>query len=183
MSAAVALDYPDSHYDPQVGRFVQKDPIGLAAGDTNLYRYVSNEPIKNNDPLGLLINDRTGVVGLLLNTGDPRIFNMLNELHQSSFQVNIINVNNLRSDEGTPLYGQANTPTLPSGYVDVSIDVNRNISSRRGIVELADTALHELIHVHHAVNNVLQGIGVYDYEEYVTQKKTNEELRGNFQCQ
>ena len=42
-----------SHYDPQVGRFIQKDPIGLNAGDTNLYRYVENNPLIYNDPLGL----------------------------------------------------------------------------------------------------------------------------------
>jgi len=45
--------YRARHYDPQIGRFVQKDPIGLAAGDTNLYRYVGNNPKKWVDPFGL----------------------------------------------------------------------------------------------------------------------------------
>ena len=31
-------------YDPSAGRFLQQDPIGFAAGDTNLYRYVFNAP-------------------------------------------------------------------------------------------------------------------------------------------
>ncbi len=32
---------------------MQKDPIGLNAGDTNLYRYVSNNPLSFIDPLGM----------------------------------------------------------------------------------------------------------------------------------
>ena len=45
--------YRARHYDPQVGRFIQMDPIGLAGGDTNLYRYVKNSPLRFSDPLGL----------------------------------------------------------------------------------------------------------------------------------
>ena len=48
--------YRARHYDPQVGRFIQMDPIGLAGGDTNLYRYVENNPINFFDPYGLEID-------------------------------------------------------------------------------------------------------------------------------
>ncbi|WP_416421570.1 RHS repeat-associated core domain-containing protein [Pseudomonas sp. App30] len=41
-------------YDPDVGRFVSPDPIGLAGG-TNLYQYAPN-PIEWLDPLGLSCN-------------------------------------------------------------------------------------------------------------------------------
>ena len=34
--------YRARYYDPQTGRFLSQDPIGFAAGDTNLYRYVGN---------------------------------------------------------------------------------------------------------------------------------------------
>jgi RHS repeat-associated protein len=41
-------------YDPQVGRWISEDPIGFAAGDPNLYRYVSNSPLSHADPVGLV---------------------------------------------------------------------------------------------------------------------------------
>jgi RHS repeat-associated protein len=40
-------------YNPALGRFTSKDPLGLNGGDTNLYRYVHNNPRIHKDPLGL----------------------------------------------------------------------------------------------------------------------------------
>jgi RHS repeat-associated protein len=40
-------------YHPRLGRFMQPDPIGLAGGDLNLYRYCGNNPVNGTDPLGL----------------------------------------------------------------------------------------------------------------------------------
>ena len=39
------------YYDPQTGRFISKDPIGLAGG-VNVYAYAEN-PVLWTDPLGL----------------------------------------------------------------------------------------------------------------------------------
>jgi len=39
-------------YDPSLGRFISRDPIGEAGG-LNLYGYVFNNPVNLNDPLGL----------------------------------------------------------------------------------------------------------------------------------
>jgi RHS repeat-associated protein len=54
--AAAGLDYDRARwYVPATGRFVSRDPIGFGGGDTNLYRYVGNEPELYADPSGLEI--------------------------------------------------------------------------------------------------------------------------------
>ena len=40
------------NYDPQVGRYVESDPIGMEAG-TNTFAYVNSGPIGDSDPFGL----------------------------------------------------------------------------------------------------------------------------------
>jgi RHS repeat-associated protein len=45
--------YRARYYDSAVGRFVSEDPIGFAAGDSNLTRYVGNSPTNFVDPSGL----------------------------------------------------------------------------------------------------------------------------------
>lgn len=40
------------YYDPQAGRYLQADPLGLAAG-MNMYAYVDSDPLNKSDPQGL----------------------------------------------------------------------------------------------------------------------------------
>jgi RHS repeat-associated protein len=42
-------------YDPEVGRWLSKDPILFDGGDTNLYGYVLQDPVNLVDPFGLFI--------------------------------------------------------------------------------------------------------------------------------
>jgi RHS repeat-associated protein len=41
------------YYDPVLARWTTQDPLGFDAGDSNLYRYVSNGPTYDSDPGGL----------------------------------------------------------------------------------------------------------------------------------
>ncbi len=43
-------------YDPEIGRWTAKDPIGFAGGDSNLYGYVAGDPINAIDPTGLFLD-------------------------------------------------------------------------------------------------------------------------------
>ena len=47
----VRFGYRD--YDPEVGRWAAKDPIGFAGGDTDVYGYVLNNPVNLIDSNGL----------------------------------------------------------------------------------------------------------------------------------
>jgi RHS repeat-associated protein len=44
--------YRARYYDPQIGRFISEDPIGLNGG-LDLYAYVGNSPTNFDDPSGL----------------------------------------------------------------------------------------------------------------------------------
>jgi hypothetical protein len=44
--------YRARYYDATIGRFTSEDPLGLSAGDANLYRYVGNSPLNFTDPTG-----------------------------------------------------------------------------------------------------------------------------------
>jgi RHS repeat-associated protein len=46
----VRFGYRD--YDPEVGRWTAKDPIGFGGGDTDLFGYVQNNPLYFIDPYG-----------------------------------------------------------------------------------------------------------------------------------
>ncbi|MEN3368855.1 MAG: hypothetical protein V7609_998 [Verrucomicrobiota bacterium] len=46
-------DYRNRFYHPLLGRFLQVDPKGFDAGDMNLFRYVGDDPVDKEDPMGL----------------------------------------------------------------------------------------------------------------------------------
>jgi RHS repeat-associated protein len=52
------------YYNPQTQQWTSQDPLGFDAGDSNLYRYVNNQPANRTDPSGLRWSPRE--VGRLL---------------------------------------------------------------------------------------------------------------------
>ena len=57
--------YRHRYYDPTNQRFLSKDPLNLASGDFNLYRYVGGDPVNWVDPQGL----KTWQLGIGFNVG------------------------------------------------------------------------------------------------------------------
>ncbi len=46
------------YYDPELGRFISRDPLHLTMLGVNHYAYADNNPINNSDPLGLDVANR-----------------------------------------------------------------------------------------------------------------------------
>ncbi len=55
--AAAVPSTATAYYHAQLGRFLNRDPIGYRAGDANVYRYVGNRPTGSVDPFGLRRRD------------------------------------------------------------------------------------------------------------------------------
>ena len=73
------------YYDPTVGRFISEDPLGFGAGDSNLTRYVFNNPANYIDPSGK---------DVWIETGNPDQF----PLHQ---KIIVGDINKSNSESGT----------------------------------------------------------------------------------
>jgi RHS repeat-associated protein len=77
------LDYNRTrYYDSVVGRFISEDTIGFKGGDTNLYRYVHNNPINLTDPYGTfdLWKSATGFVRDRANDVNKIANNVVNDV-------------------------------------------------------------------------------------------------------
>jgi RHS repeat-associated protein len=54
LAAVNVYDFRSRAYSPDLGRFLQMDPIGFGGGNS-LYRFVGNNPVTGTDPTGRLI--------------------------------------------------------------------------------------------------------------------------------
>jgi RHS repeat-associated protein len=63
--SALGLQYNRGRiYDPATGKWMSVDPMGFAAGDLNLYRYVRNNPTNLTDPSG----DKVSIASVTIST-------------------------------------------------------------------------------------------------------------------
>jgi RHS repeat-associated protein len=63
----------ERYFDARVGRFDSEDPVGFAAGDSNLYRYVENDPTDGTDPYGLQSKSNTVVINIIYTTKNLKV--------------------------------------------------------------------------------------------------------------
>jgi RHS repeat-associated protein len=77
--------YRARYYDPKVGRFVTKDPIGFGGGDVNLYSYTGQNPVNYTDPYGLLSSAEA--LAHYLGGSGTALSMQFNEINTSSVRV------------------------------------------------------------------------------------------------
>ena len=79
MDEGNGLDFMrERYYDSTTGQFVSEDPIGLRGGDANTRRYVQNNPVNDNDPLGLGYFSKRPLNGLGNWQGNSGLLDYLN---------------------------------------------------------------------------------------------------------
>lgn len=145
-------------YDPTIGRFISKDPIGFNGGDTNLFGYVANDPVNWVDPSGLKIaygnNNSRNLLQPLIEQlmQSPAGAALVNQLESSSASFTL---NAVSGGPSSP--GNAFRPVVPGANGSVNVDVcpNVGISTNKGPQTATPLRIlaHELGHLTGARDN------------------------------
>ena len=125
-------------YDPNIGRFLSVDPIGIAGGDTNLYRSRLNNPARFADPTGLIVLDYSGVTNTAAFRSNQTAYQLFLTLDQSTQVYEIF--------EGqviSPTTGPALNHTDADGVVSIIFDSKISTSDQARVV------FHELYETSH----------------------------------
>jgi RHS repeat-associated protein len=113
-------------YDPEVGRWISKDPIGFNGGDTNLYGFVVQDPVNQVDSSG------TGpVVGGLVCAALEAVDGAYN-LYSASVQINALTEEYQKKiaeaiSGDCPDYGREQE--LKQEYIQKKADLVKNIAT------------------------------------------------------
>lgn len=159
-------------YDPRVGRWTAKDPIGFRAG-TNFYAYVGNNPTNWLDPTGLAVefgpNASPGVIRqYALLRGNSSIGPLLQEFENSPTRHLLIDEGSVPPFlNGNPTGGVISQlaflpGTPPGGGCSTSFGTPDQFAGRIIIdpatmgmfgTELDNALVHEVGHIEHDINN------------------------------
>ncbi len=123
-------------YDPNTGTWLSNDPIGFAAGDANLYRYVGNQPTTMTDPSGLepprtipLVGpDGQPYNGPPITPAPPIQHGTLLPLSESpsTTQLPADNIFGIRPHQvGDPAYSYNNTPPFAMAFIRGTCDYSQ----------------------------------------------------------
>src|SRR5712691_9876552 len=97
-------DLRNRFYSPDMGRFLQADPIGFNGDATNLYRYCGNNPLVYADPAGLYNWGQLGRGVLGLTTGTISI---------------VLGLTTAETGVGVVFFGAAGYISLRYGYNNI----------------------------------------------------------------
>ena len=142
-------------YDPIIGKMTSVDPMGISGGDTNFYRFVKNNPLRNKDPSGLTIYNATNVPGVPNSCGKTSTQTYFETAEASSTSVIVA------SGKGPPVPYNPNIYALTWGDINSSpaVNVDVNLSMNPSTQTLNNTLVHEGTHVLGGDEGVAYSVG------------------------
>jgi len=150
-------------YDPVVGRWTVKDPIGFAGGDTNLFGYVANDPVNFVDPSGLKLDFAQQLSSSLAQIWSTPAGNALMTQLMGSSQIYNLTVNSAGNH-----YQQGNMVTVDPGnhpfiYTANGIEAattTRILAHEMGhLTGTLDDGLNSMNNVNMYENPIMQALG------------------------
>jgi RHS repeat-associated protein len=141
-------------YDPQTGRYIESDPLGLFGGSYSTYSYTNNNPLSRIDPFGLQVEELPGAEETAEQREEQAPDNLLRIAEAEGL------LSQIRAID--PTYGEA----LPPGYRRTESDIRdlqatlQRLQTQRSCSNPNATPLRRI----HSDQTLTSGSNRYDYE-------------------